>query len=112
MKIAIPTENGKLCSHFGHCERFVIIEVDQKTKTIIRQEDIKAPEHEPGLFPKWLAEKGVHSVIAGNMGQRAQKLFREQDIHVTVGAPVESAKDLVYSYLEGTLKTGNNTCDH
>ncbi len=34
MKIAIPTANGKLCQHFGHCEKFVFIEVDEATKEI------------------------------------------------------------------------------
>ena len=24
MKIAIPTANGRLCQHFGHCETFAI----------------------------------------------------------------------------------------
>ena len=27
-KIAIPLAEGKLCMHFGHCEKFAIIEVD------------------------------------------------------------------------------------
>jgi predicted Fe-Mo cluster-binding NifX family protein len=36
MKIAIPTSQGKLCQHFGHCEEFVFIEVDENTKKIIK----------------------------------------------------------------------------
>lgn len=112
MRIAIPTENGKLCPHFGHCEHFAIIETDPKTKTIVRQKEIPAPEHEPGLLPKWLAEKGVRLVIAGGMGQRAQALFREKGIDVKVGAPAESAEALVLAHLKGTLETGDNACDH
>jgi ATP-binding protein involved in chromosome partitioning len=29
-KIAIPMENGKLSTHFGHCEYFAIIDVQDK----------------------------------------------------------------------------------
>lgn len=29
MKIAIPTVNKELCSHFGHCEAFAIFTVDE-----------------------------------------------------------------------------------
>ena len=35
MKIAIPTLDGKLCAHFGHCEIFSFAEVNSETKEII-----------------------------------------------------------------------------
>ena len=35
MKIAIPTLDGKLCAHFGHCETFSFAEVDMDTKEIL-----------------------------------------------------------------------------
>ena len=32
---AVPTNNGKLCAHFGHCEQFAVIETeDQKILNI------------------------------------------------------------------------------
>ena len=34
MKIAIPTADGKLCPHFGHCEAFTFAEIDEATKEI------------------------------------------------------------------------------
>ncbi|MBN1984529.1 MAG: hypothetical protein JW795_23585, partial [Chitinivibrionales bacterium] len=40
MKIAIPTEQNKLCMHFGHCEKFVFVTVDEATKSIVSKEDI------------------------------------------------------------------------
>ena len=27
-KIAIPMENGILCSHFGHCEYFALVNIE------------------------------------------------------------------------------------
>ena len=46
------------------------------------------------------------------MGQRAQDLFTRQGIHVIVGASPVTPEELVQSYLEGTLETGTNACDH
>jgi len=112
MKIAIPVAEGKLCMHFGHCERFALIDVDETSKTILKREDIVPPPHEPGLLPPWLAERGATTIIAGGMGQRAQGLFAEQGIQVVVGAPADSPETIVGHYLAGTLQTGSNTCDH
>jgi ATP-binding protein involved in chromosome partitioning len=43
------------------------------------------------------------------MGQRAQGLFAQNGIAVVVGAPPEK---IVSLFLEGTLVTGENSCDH
>jgi predicted Fe-Mo cluster-binding NifX family protein len=112
MKIAIPLANGKLAMHFGHCERFVLIDVDPAEKKILKREDIEAPAHEPGLLPKWLADRGANMIIAGGMGQRAQGLFAEHGIQVIIGAPADAPELLVGRYLAGTLHAGENICDH
>lgn len=112
LKIAIPLANGKLSMHFGHCERFAIIDVDPAAKRILGREDLEAPPHEPGLLPAWLAEHGTTMIIAGGMGQRAQGLFEQRGIHVMVGAPSETPERLVGFFLDGTLQTGANVCDH
>ena len=112
MKIAIPLANGKLSMHFGHCERFALVDVDIDQKKIIKREDIDAPPHQPGLLPPWLAERGATAIIAGGMGQRAQGLFAQQGIQVVVGAPAETPEKLVADFLAGTLQPGENICDH
>ena len=112
MKIAIPCSDGKLCMHFGHCEEFVVTTVDQGTGSMDKQEKLTPPPHEPGLLPRWLAEKGVEMIIAGGMGQRAQKIFESNDIKVVVGAQPGCPTALIKDYLCGTLTTGTNTCDH
>jgi predicted Fe-Mo cluster-binding NifX family protein/predicted RNA-binding Zn-ribbon protein involved in translation (DUF1610 family) len=112
MRIAIPLANGKLAQHFGHCERFAIIDVDSEEKKIIKREDVDAPPHEPGLLPRWLSEKGANIIVAGGMGQRALGLFADQGIQVIVGAPVDAPESLVKDYLTGTLRSGANVCDH
>jgi len=112
MKIAIPTAQGKLCMHFGHCTTFTVVDADPETKTVTGTVELDPPPHEPGVLPHWLAGQGADMVIAGGMGQRAQSLFEEQNIKVVVGAPAETPEQVVVAYLAGTLATGNNTCDH
>lgn len=112
MKIAIPTAEGKLCMHFGHCAVFTIMDIDPETKTIIGTEEAVPPPHEPGVLPAWLAEKGATAIIAGGMGSRAQQLFAQNNIETIVGAPAGEPKDVIEAYLAGTLSTGTNACDH
>ena len=112
MKIAIPCADKTLCAHFGHCEEFAILEADTETRKISGIEYLTPPPHEPGLLPKWLGEKNVNLVIAGGMGQRAQQLFNGQGIQVVTGATASGPEAVALSYLEGTLQTGSNLCDH
>jgi predicted Fe-Mo cluster-binding NifX family protein len=112
MRIAIPMADGHLAQHFGHCERFALVDVDPMTRQVTASTEIAAPEHQPGLLPPWLKERGVTMVIAGGMGSRARSLFGEVSIEVLTGAPSESAATLVRQYLDGTLVTGECPCDH
>ena len=112
MRIAVPTVQGQLCMHFGHCETFAFVDVDPETRVIAGRQDVVPPPHEPGLLPRWLAEQRATVIIAGGMGQRAQHLFLERGIAVVVGAPSGTPEALVERYLAGTLETGNNACSH
>jgi len=109
-RIAIPLENGILCSHFGHCQQFAILDADNKT--ITDEILITPPPHEPGLLPAWLAEKGVTDVIAGGMGQRAINLFNGQKINVFVGAQPKAPRELANELVNDSLAAGANCCDH
>ncbi|MFC2036092.1 NifB/NifX family molybdenum-iron cluster-binding protein [Chloroflexota bacterium] len=112
MKYAVPVSGGTLSPHFGHCEQFALFDVEEQNKEIIKKEFLTSPEHEPGLLPRWLAEKGVSAVIAGGMGPRAQDIFRENGISVVLGAMENDPEKAVLSYINGTLTIGNNVCDH
>ncbi|MFC1565186.1 iron-sulfur cluster carrier protein MrpORP [candidate division KSB1 bacterium] len=112
IRIAIPMAEGKLAQHFGHCEKFVLCDVDIEKKEIINNTLITPPPHEPGILPPWLAKQGVHKIITGGMGHRALSLFNEQRIEVLTGALSEEPNKIVKSYLDGNLITGINVCDH
>ena len=109
-KIAIPLEDGVLCAHFGHCQTFAIVNVENNSITEIIE--VIPPEHVPGLYPKWVAEFGVTDVIAGGMGQQAVMLFNQQNINAFVGAPIKPAKELVNDFLTNKLSLSANYCNH
>lgn len=112
MKIAIPMADGRLCMHFGHCEKFAVLEVDETNKRITGTQMLVPPPHAPGVLPAWLHEQGANVIIAGGMGGRAQGLFAQNGIRVLVGAPAEAPETLVNAFLAGTLESGQNVCDH
>jgi len=112
MKIAIPTINGKLSAHFGHCEEFTLVDVNEQTKEVANVTKMQPPSYEPGALPKWLSEQKTNVIIAGGMGQRAQQLFTQNNIEVVVGAPAQEPDQLVKAYLDRTLEIGDNICDH
>lgn len=112
MKIAVPTANNRLCLHFGHCEKFLVVDVDDASRSITAKEEAVPPPHEPGVLPRWLHEKGATVIIAGGMGMRAQQLFEQNGIQVVVGAPSEDPETVILKWLAGTLVSGGNVCDH
>ena len=112
MRYAIPVSGGVVSPHFGHCEYFALIDVDEDRKEIIRKELVPSPGHQPGLLPEWLAEQGAAFVIAGGMGSRAQGLFQQNRIGVIVGTMESDPEKAVLNYLKGQLATGDNICDH
>jgi len=110
MKFAIPLAEGKLTAHFGHCQEFALVEVEDNQ--IKSKETLVPPPHEPGVLPKWLHDQGANVIIAGGMGGRALDLFAQNDIKVIVGASALAPEELVKQYLDNTLQTGGNVCDH
>jgi len=110
MTIGIPMAGGKLCSHFGHCQEFAFVSVADGRITGVTTKT--PPPHEPGVFPAWMAQQGADTVLAGGMGERAQALFQQNGVKVVCGVTGGTPEEVVEAYLKGTLKTGDNPCDH
>ena len=111
-RVAIPIEENRLSVHFGHSQRFALIDVDTESKQVLARQDVDAPEHQPGVFPRWLAANGARLVIAGAMGTNAQHLLAQAGIRVLTGAAAETPENLVEAYLEGKLRLEQKICDH
>ena len=110
MRFAIPTLNRELTAHFGHCESFAI--VNTENEKIISEEFLDPPVHQPGVYPRFLADHGVDVIIAGGMGQKAQDLFAQNNIQVFMGVQGGSPSELVGDYFKKQLQTGENLCSH
>lgn len=106
---AIPTIGGRLCTHFGRCEEFSIVETEDGKVT--NEIFVQPPAHEPGAYPAFLATKGVSAIISGGMGIKAQQLFAQNNIEVLMGVNSDQPASLVNNYLASNLITGENLCD-
>jgi predicted Fe-Mo cluster-binding NifX family protein len=112
MKIAVPSRNGEVDSHFGHCEYFTVFSLSERQ--ISAEETLSPP---PGCGCKSniadsLAERGVRLMLAGNMGQGAVNKLAAAGITVIRGCsgPVRQA---VEDYAAGKLTDAPVVCsDH
>jgi ATP-binding protein involved in chromosome partitioning len=110
VRIALPVENGRLSTHFGHSPQFGIFVT--RGGRIVDEKYLEPPPHGQGVIPAWLIEQGITVVLAGGLGRRAVARFEEAGIKVVCGVGEGVARDVVLSYLNGTLVTGDNVCDH
>ena len=100
-KIALPTRNGNIDDHFGHCAFYTIITVNDNNE-VAKTEIMPSPE---GCGCKsniayQLQEDGVTLMLAGNMGMGALNKLSYCGIEVVRGCsgPV---MDVVEAYLKG-----------
>lgn len=112
MRIAIPMKGDHLDQHFGHCERFALIDVASESRQVTAETAVTAPEHQHGLLPLWLKERGVTHVIAGGIGAHARSLLQDASIEVITGAPSEVPAVLVKRFLGGDLESIERACGH
>ena len=109
MKIAVSCNGSKIWAHFGHCENFMIYDVQDNK--IVSSENVPNPGHKPGFLPNFLADRGVNVIISGGMGGGAVDIFNERGVEVVVGAEGD-AEEAVKKYLRGELKSTGKFCDH
>ena len=107
MKTAISTDGQEVSQHFGRCPAFTIVTIENGR--LLSTEVIENPGHHPGFIPRFLHERGVRSIVAGGMGQRASALFQELGMQAFVGVsgPVSGVIDRI---LAGTLASGESLC--
>ena len=110
MKVAIPTEQGKLSHHFGHCPQMTFVTLDQQQ--IVDQQVLETPPHQPGVLPTWLRDQGAQVVLAGGIGDHAIALLSRFGIQTVVGVPEATPAELASAYAEGNLVSDLNRCDH
>jgi predicted Fe-Mo cluster-binding NifX family protein len=108
MKVAISTDGASVSMHFGRCPSFTLVDFDD-AGNILSKEHIDNPGHHPGFLPQFLSEKGVHCVIAGGAGQRAQGLFAEKNIQLILGISGQ-VEETIHKIAKGELEGGESLC--
>ena len=109
MKIALPSRDNLIDSHFGHCEYFTVYTINEEK--IIQEETIPSPS---GCGCKSdiasvLAENGVTLMLAGNMGDGAVTVLNNSGIEVIRGCS-GSIKEVALAWISGTLTDSGDSC--
>ncbi len=117
MKIAIPSKEvgGEhvVDAHFGHCQFFTLVTVNDATREIEKQETLVPPKEcgcKSNLAPS-LAQDGVTVLLAGNMGQGAVETLARAGIKALRGYDGPVA-DVVKGWLAGESVPPSPICDH
>ncbi len=107
MKIAVAAVGKTVAEHFGHCESFLICNVEDGA--IVDANNTANPGHKPGFLPNFLGDLGVNVIISGGMGGGAIEIFNQRNIQVITGASGE-AFEAAQRYLIGELKSNGVVC--
>ena len=111
MKIAVPTRDGVVDNHFGHCDHYTIFTVNDG---VVKMKEI-LPSPQGGGCKSGIAlvlrQKGVQVMLAGNMGDGAKNVLEGQEIKVIRGCSGD-IDALVKAYLAGEVMDNGEACDH
>ncbi|MCM8900246.1 NifB/NifX family molybdenum-iron cluster-binding protein [Caldicoprobacter algeriensis] len=109
MRYAISADQGYVSPHFGRCEKYVLIDIENRKVTTSRV--IDNPGHSPGFIPRFLHDQGVNCILCGGIGKQAIQLLEEYGIDVITGVE-GSVEEVIQKLLAGTLKGGASFCHH
>jgi predicted Fe-Mo cluster-binding NifX family protein len=110
--IAIPTRDGMVDDHFGHCAYYTVVTLDEEGE-ILKRERLDSPE---GCgcksdIARVMQEMGITLMLAGNMGMGAYNKLTAHGIAVIRGCHGK-VDDVLGAYLNGELKDSLEACDH
>jgi predicted Fe-Mo cluster-binding NifX family protein len=112
MKVAVPTRNNVVDSHFGHCEAYTVFTIDANHE-IEKTEMVPSPQGCgcKSNIASVLKEKGVSVMLAGNMGGGALNVLQNHGIKVVRGCSGD-VRQLVDSFLKGHIEDSGLGCNH
>ena len=100
MKIAVPTRDGVVDNHFGHCDHYTIFTVEEGV--IKTRETLPSPQGCgcKSNIASTLQQMGVNVMLAGSMGEGANNKLSQHNIRVVrgCGGAVEA---VVEAFLKG-----------
>ena len=111
MKIALPSRQNQIDTHFGHCEYFTVLTVDDQHKKILAQETIASPAGCgcKSNIAQVLSQMGVKFMLAGNMGEGAVNVLNNCGIQVIRGCSGK-VQEVTLNWLAGTVRDSGVFC--
>jgi len=87
MLIAIPTMNDKgldsrISDHFGRAPFFTLVEVEGNTVKNVQVLRNHIVDHKPGDIPRYLMRRGVKTIVADGIGEKAIQHFERWGIRI------------------------------
>jgi predicted Fe-Mo cluster-binding NifX family protein len=110
MKVAVPSRDGLVDEHFGHCKEFLVFAFDGRNA--LAGESVIPSADGCGCksgIASTLAREGVTALVAGNMGEGAVRVLVAQDIVVVRGASGD-ARAAAKAFAEGSLTDSGVGC--
>lgn len=108
MIVAIAASGNNVSEHFGRCENFMLVEIQDGD--IKSREIMVTPPHQPGVLPKLLADRGVNCLVAGGIGRKAQEYMAQAGVEVFSGVR-GSVEDALSRFLLNSLEPGGEICE-
>ena len=108
-KVAVPTRDGVVDDHFGHCAYYTVFTI--LANRVTATERMASPEGcgcKSGIAPI-LAERGVRVMLAGNMGEGAKRVLEQNGIRVVRGCK-GAVEELICNYLAGKVEDNGEGC--
>lgn len=111
MKIAVPTREGRVDDHFGHCDHYTIFTIEEGS--VVDTQTLPSPQGCgcKSNIASVLKEMGVEVMLAGSMGEGAKNKLAAHDIRVIRGCS-GSVDTLIKTYLMGFVFDSGVGCDH
>ena len=111
MKIAVPTRDGVIDDHFGHCAYYTIFDIENNE--IVATSRLDSPEGCgcKSNIASVMQEMGIELMLAGNMGQGAKNKLESHNIQVIRGCN-GNIEMVVRAYLIGLIKDSGEGCSH
>jgi predicted DNA-binding protein (UPF0251 family)/predicted Fe-Mo cluster-binding NifX family protein len=109
MKIGVPSRDGLVDEHFGHCREFLVFRVEGKD--LVPEATIASPEScgcKSGVAGE-LAAAGVTHLVAGNMGEGAVRVLASHGIRVVRGAS-GNARAAAQAFADGDFADSGIGC--
>ena len=111
MMIAVPTRDGHIDDHFGHCAYYTIFDIENGQ--IIATSRLESPEGcgcKSGIAAD-MEKMGIEVMLAGNMGEGAKNKLESHNIKVIRGCRGD-IEMVVRAYLIGLIKDSGEGCSH